>query len=320
MKSYDAILKSQSAFINNLYKTLIRKEDSNNLFFSSISIHILLITLYLASDKSLKVTLSKNLKLSDNNDDEQDLNITRILNEYKLMLSNFEKLNSNQFQLLNQIYLQNKFELKKPFEMKIRDNLQTKIDRINFTDNQSIDKINKRIEDETNRRVSKMFCLDDFDNYTRLVLLNIIYFNQNWMYQFDRSKSTNSEFVLRNGDKMITTMMSLKRHFYYASYDKYDVLKVPYDGNHFQMVILLPHEGVSLHELEQTFLVEDVTERSDDFSLVKVHLFLPKFKVDTNLDLKNILSDVSFEIIFLVFITPILKFDTNIIICNVFFR
>ena len=85
--------------------------------------------------------------------------------------------------------------------------------------------------------------------------------------------------------------------------------ELPYIGDTVSMTIILPHEGINIEDVEKQLnhqALQEVFERN--VRLGKVHLFLPKFKLDLKSEVNAFVIDFMF-IIWLFFYLKYLIFS-----------
>lgn len=60
-----------------------------------------------------------------------------------------------------------------------------------------------------------IFYIDDFNEYIKLVLINAIYFNGNWLYKFNEKNTEKKAFhVTKNEQKFVPTMFNKSKYNY----------------------------------------------------------------------------------------------------------
>lgn len=121
-----------------------------------------------------------------------------------------------------------------------------------------------------------------FNSLTKLTLVNAIYFKGFWQKEFDKRATYCRTFFVSTRKKIQVRMMHLKSSFKLHTAEAYQVLEMPYKGNEFSMIILLPHEVDGLVKLKED-LTYDKLQRaiesvSEEFERV-VKVPLPRFKV-----------------------------------------
>lgn len=134
-------------------------------------------------------------------------------------------------------------------------------------------RINKFASKNTNGLIKSIVSPEDITANTKLILVNCIYFQQEWEFKFSRSKTKNRDFTRL--DKSITSvkMMNSEYEYQYFENDKFQFIILPYKGD-CTMQILLPKMSSTEIKLED---IEFSTLRKKSRNTI-VNLFLPKFR------------------------------------------
>ena len=154
--------------------------------------------------------------------------------------------------------------------------------------------INKWIEDQTNDKIKDLVPAD-LDPSTVLVLVNAIHFKGDWDEKFN--DAIEDDFHVSENNTVKAQMMTNSESKYgYISLDRLDAqaVEIPYKGKRISMIVILPNRDSSLEELETALDVSDLK----NFDYTEVDLTLPKFKIETSLDLNNVLKDMGMKDMF----------------------
>ncbi|KAH9385009.1 hypothetical protein HPB48_027045 [Haemaphysalis longicornis] len=136
---------------------------------------------------------------------------------------------------------------------------------------------------------------------TALVIINAIYFKGLWRAQFDPKKTLRYDFKVDSKNTTKVDMMFQKNNYKMSQDADMGVtaLEIPYRGGKTSMVVLLPDEIEGLAKLEERLtastlaaLLKDLRNRSG------VMLYLPKFKLEETINLKNTLQSLGIKDLF----------------------
>lgn len=152
--------------------------------------------------------------------------------------------------------------------------------------------INKWVEDKTRDKIKELIKPGLLDNMTRLVLTNAIYFKGNWASQFKPDATRESEFIVSPGKSVKVRMMNRKGEYRYAELDSLQVLELPYAGDELSMLVLLPKQAGGLEALERALSLENLDMWKGRLEQGEVDVFLPKFKMTSQFELKDTLSSM----------------------------
>jgi len=154
--------------------------------------------------------------------------------------------------------------------------------------------INSWVEEQTRDKIKDIISPGVLGPLTRLVLTNAIYFKGTWVMQFDEEDTTDQDFYVSPAEKVTVPMMSLtgdEAMFNYAEDEDVQVLELPYDGEEVSMLVILPKEN-ALEEVEESLSTEKLNQWRNDLQEQEVHVFLPRFKLETKYFLPNVLKEM----------------------------
>ena len=179
-------------------------------------------------------------------------------------------------------------------------------------------RINEWIAQQTKNRIQNMLAPGTVDKATRLVLTNAIYFKGNWAQQFKKIYTKREDFTLFDGLRTPVQLMSAQdKRFRYVELmpdgtkrkptydaekaqgwalppnpDGFQMLELPYRGDTLSMLVILPRRHDAIHGLEQRLTAEALRAWLALLSHKKVHVYLPRFRMETSYVLKGTLSDM----------------------------
>jgi serpin B len=148
--------------------------------------------------------------------------------------------------------------------------------------------INDWVSDKTHDRIKDLLKPDDITEWTRLVLVNAIYMKAAWQYQFEEAATRPQTFHLP-GEDLTVEMMHQTHRYKYAEGEGYQVLELPYAGTSMSMDIFLPRAG-AFDAFEQGLSAETTGAILDKLRTCQVSLSLPKFKVEQEMELSEVLK------------------------------
>lgn len=152
--------------------------------------------------------------------------------------------------------------------------------------------INDWIAEQTAERIQDLLPPGVIDPTTRMVLANAIYFNATWRFPFNADATQDGPFTLLDGSQVTVPLMqhSAARVPYGAGPD-YQAVALPYAGQSVEMLVILPEAG-QFEAVEAALSTEFVNQVRGQTQEHDVHLIMPRFEFDTDLDLKALLTDM----------------------------
>ena len=157
-----------------------------------------------------------------------------------------------------------------------------------FDDGKTIDAINQWAGDHTEQMIQKVLDDQSFDPDAVSYLLNAIYFKGAWTLKFDKNNTYDEPF---DGRESIPMMHMTNNIPYYNAAD-YQVLVLPYGNQSYQMNIILPHEGKTIEEVLNQIDGKNWKNDFIDLETFNVDLKLPKFEIDTDIELNDIMAEL----------------------------
>jgi serine protease inhibitor len=202
-------------------------------------------------------------------------------------------------EIANSVWVEKKLTVKQPFMTALATYYLAEARSFDVTDKGAVDVINGWIEEKTHDKIQKM--LESLDPDLAMLLINAVYFNGKWRYQFDKSDTHDLPFFVTPDAPAQVPMMYQKEKFAIAGTEKATLVELPYGQGNYSMVVMLPDEGVSLQEAAADLSPENWAQWMEYLShgTTEVELSLPKFKYEfkrkLNDDLKNLGMGIAFE-------------------------
>ncbi|XP_019720504.1 neuroserpin isoform X2 [Hippocampus comes] len=168
------------------------------------------------------------------------------------------------------------------------------------------EQINSWVENQTESKIRNLLSAEDFSSVTRLTMVNGIYFRGSWKNQFRPENTRTFSFSRDDGSEVQTLMMYQQGDFYYGEFSDgsqeaggvYQVLEMLYEGDDMSMMIVLPRQEVPLSSLEPIIKAPLLEEWANNVKRQKVEVYLPRFKVEQKMDLKETLQELGIKSIF----------------------
>uniref|UniRef100_A0A1Q3FH69 Putative serpin n=1 Tax=Culex tarsalis TaxID=7177 RepID=A0A1Q3FH69_CULTA len=211
-------------------------------------------------------------------------------------------LNANPtLNIANKVYVMEKYKVKASFGEVAQKSFYSEAESVNFSENDAAaKKINGWVEQKTNDKIKNLIDPDSIDGSTRLVLVNAIHFKGTWKQQFDPEVTRPMPFWTTATESVDVPMMINKKHFRYGKFDELGLsaLELTYSDGDWSMLILLPNERDGLAKLEGNLQNIDVVDLLSRMSRQEVEVFLPRFKVEFDLDLTETLDKLGMGTMF----------------------
>ena len=158
-------------------------------------------------------------------------------------------------------------------------------------------RINEWVSEQTEDRIQDLLPQGVIDGLTRLVLTNAIYFNAAWAKPFEERLTQEGTFYLLDNSSTSVPMMSQTTGLAYLDGEGYQVVELPYQGNEFSMVILVPEQG-TFAQFEETLTAQTLASILQNMDYGEVNLTMPKFKFESAFSLGGTLSEMGMPLAF----------------------
>ncbi|MBI4870845.1 MAG: serpin family protein [Candidatus Riflebacteria bacterium] len=152
--------------------------------------------------------------------------------------------------------------------------------------------INAWVERQTNKKIRNLIPAGVLTRQTHLVLANALYFKAAWSSRFYKEATSREPFFLGQKTKTTASMMTQTGQFPYAETPHWQMLEMPYLGERFSMVVLLPKKVDGLAALEKDINWNNLAGSMARLEPRRVEVHFPKFRVETTYSLKQALSNM----------------------------
>lgn len=280
--SQKTLVEDNSEFALDLYQMLRTSKD--NLFLSPYSISNALAMTYAGAQGETKNQIQKALHFSLSQD-----KLHPAFSKLQDKLETIQAEGKIQLYTANSLWPQKEYPFRKEYLGLIQKNYKTDITALDYVkqSGKARDTINSWVEDKTRGKIKEVIKPGVFDVWTRLVLVNTIYFKGNWAIQFDKKQTRNMLFNVSLDKTVKTPMMYQKGRYGYWANENLQVLEMPYMGEQLSMIVLLPTRIDGLLQLEKKLNIENLRRWTIQLHKREVTTWFPKFKLscDFRLDM-----------------------------------
>jgi serpin B len=134
------------------------------------------------------------------------------------------------------------------------------------------------------------------DELTRFVIANAIYFKGKWETPFGKSDTQDEPFYAEGKTPNMPMMVQRNSHHRYAEADGVQILEKPYIGGDVSMLIVLPpRKPGALSEVEEAMTADKLQSWIEALQTREVHLYLPRFKIETAYNLIEPLKSLGIQ-------------------------
>ncbi|XP_028723021.1 neuroserpin [Peromyscus leucopus] len=292
----------------NMYNHLRATGEDENILFSPLSIALAMGVMELGAQGS---TL-KEIRHSMGYDGLKNGEEFSFLKDFSNMVSAEES--QYVMKIANSLFVQNGFHINDEFLQMMKKYFNAEVNHVDFSQNVAVaNYINKWVENYTNSLLKDLVSPRDFDSVTHLALINAVYFKGNWKSQFRPENTRTFSFTKDDESEVQIPMMYQQGEFYYGEFSDgsneaggiYQVLEIPYEGDEISMMLVLSRQEVPLATLEPLLKAQLIEEWTNSVKKQKVEVYLPRFTVEQEIDLKDTFKALG--------VTEIFNKDANLI-------
>lgn len=274
----------------NMYNHLRATGEDENILFSPLSIALAMGVMELGAQGS---TL-KEIRHSMGYDGLKNGEEFSFLKDFSNMVSAEES--QYVMKIANSLFVQNGFHINDEFLQMMKKYFNAEVNHVDFSQNVAVaNYINKWVENYTNSLLKDLVSPRDFDSVTHLALINAVYFKGNWKSQFRPENTRTFSFTKDDESEVQIPMMYQQGEFYYGEFSDgsneaggiYQVLEIPYEGDEISMMLVLSRQEVPLATLEPLLKAQLIEEWTNSVKKQKVEVYLPRFTVEQEIDLKD---------------------------------
>ncbi len=285
------LVESDNKFGLKLFKEIIKEEKDKNVFISPLSVSMALGMTYNGANGSTQEAMQKTLELSG-------LTIQEVNVSYKNLIKLLTGLDPKvQFQIANSIWYRQSLTPEEEFLNLCKEYFNALVSGLDFSDPNAAKIINAWVDENTNGKIKEIVDAP-IHPLTVMFLINAIYFKGTWTYQFDENLTTDDWFTLPDGSRKLCQVMSQRSLYKYFSNDDFKAVDLPYGERRFSMTIFLPTYGACVDSLIMKFDHENFNYWLSCFSSDSGDIHIPKFKLEYERGLNDILKVMGMEIAF----------------------
>ena len=201
-------------------------------------------------------------------------------------------------EIANSIWVEKRLNVKQQFITSVQNWYKAEAHSIDVTNPDAVKIVNDWIAEKTHDKITDM--LDYLNPDLAMLLINAVYFNGKWRYQFDKADTKEEPFYVIPTAPKNVPIMHQEENLKAAKYNNLTIVDIPYGQGNYSMLVVLPDEDVTTTDVADALtpsqwngwmvLLENNTH--------KVELSMPRFKYEykrlLNPDLINLGMGVAF--------------------------
>lgn len=292
LEAFDAELASSSNRFGIKLLSELFEEEEQNLFISPTSIFTALAMTYNGARGETKEAMADVLEIEEM--DLQGLNENTLALLYLLQ----EADPSVQMHLANSLWMREDIEFDEEFVQRCEQYYHAGVRALDFDSPEAAETINNWVKERTGGHIEDMI-EPPIHPLTILFLINAIYFQGDWTEPFDEEQTREDTFNLPGGETKTVPFMYRSGEMHYYEGDGYQAVRLPYgEEERLAMYVFLPDEGKSLADFYSSFKETGWDELRDGFHQAEGDLYLPRFTMEYEKSLNEVLKTLGMEVAF----------------------
>jgi serpin B len=196
------------------------------------------------------------------------------------------KNTSTVFQTAQAVYVEQTYPIKAGYMDKLKKKYQAGFEKVDFKDETEAArvKINSWVEDKTKDKIKDLLAQGSVTPLTRLVLVNGVYFKDDWAQAFDKSMTKSKTFqVTEEKSVMVDTLSKHFKAVQYYSSDKFESIQLPYKTKGFFLRLFVSKD----FDISQETVKEILNKKNKHYANEEMTVQFPKFKIDYEIELSE---------------------------------
>ncbi|WP_456407363.1 serpin family protein [Caldithrix abyssi] len=285
------VINANNAFAFSLFSQVNQVNQKDNVFISPFSVSMALGMALNGANGQTYSAMQNTLGFSEM--DEQSINET-----YAYLYQNLQQLDPRViFQIANSIWCKKGSDFFPEFLAVNRQYFNAEVRDLNFADPQAVVTINNWIAQATNQKIKKV--LDEIPPDAVMYLINALYFNGLWTYQFPEDEVQQRVFHQIDGQSAECSMMFVTCRIPALFEERIQVAQVPFGQGNYVMTFIMPRRMDDFNEYLLDFTQNEWTRIQENLKEDSCTLGLPKlrfgFKALLNEPLKKLGMDIAFD-------------------------
>ncbi|KAM9809053.1 angiotensinogen [Syngnathus typhle] len=278
-----------------MYQALSRKQPGTNTLLSPVNTYGSLATFYLGASKKTASSYQLLLGLSSGTDRDDCVSLVdghKVLKTLHSINSLVDDGPKDEIRTQMWLFTHPHVHLSADVVQGTRDFSDSSF--IRGVDFSQPELLNTFVDKTSDGKVKDAF--RDVDVNSNLLFFSFFNFQGNWKTAFQPDKTALQEFYVNESTTVMTPMMT--RTALYSYFNDMDrnctVVKLSLSKRSY-MLLVLPQEGASLHDIEAKLLTEVMSSWSHSLQEGLLELSLPKFSLSSANDLHELLHNIKVE-------------------------
>ncbi|MCM1355378.1 MAG: hypothetical protein NC212_03125 [Staphylococcus sp.] len=193
----------------------------------------------------------------------------------------------------NSFWYSDKFPVKESYMDMIRTHYNAAVEQVDFLDNSTVGKINGWCKEATDGVIKNIFPYNFIDPTTKFMLLDAVHFKAAWPVKFV-STQDESFFNYGNSEVKVATM-NQRLAVNIGGDERTTVVQLPYGNRAISMYVVMAEEGHDINDVISGLDLDKWMELKESLYIRDVDILIPKFNINYNPDLKEVMSNMGLD-------------------------
>ncbi|MBN2030304.1 serpin family protein [bacterium] len=284
------LAESGNDFGLTLFQEIVQAEPDTNIFISPLSVAMALGMTYNGSAGTTEEAMRNTLGFGNLTDQE-------INESYSSLIALLTELDPEViFEIANSIWYRDTFPVEESFIDINKAYFDAEVSDLDFSSPSAPDVINNWVGQKTHGKIEEI--INQIDPLVVMYLINAIYFNGTWQFEFDEEETQDDVFNRPDHSQVACRMMEQENDFDYFENADFQAVDLPYGNGQFSMTIFLPKSGQSVDDLIAELSWAKWITWMNQFRRTRGSLYLPKFTIEYKALLNDCLSDMGMGVAF----------------------
>ncbi len=189
----------------------------------------------------------------------------------------------------NSVWTRQGFPLRAEFVDVLREFFGAEATELDFAGPSASGRINEWVRSATGGHIEEIVP-DPIPPGVLMFVINAIYFNAPWTFEFDPDDTRTEPFYPEDRSPGTVPLMTIQRDFPYLETSRFQAVDLPYGGGAFSMTVLVPGDGMRADDVLMSLDAAAWRDVAEGFEETEVELFLPRFRMEYERELKDDLA------------------------------
>lgn len=269
----------------NILKSCAEKDSNKNIIISPLSIYTAFSLLSNGAQGETKDEIYKAFYLNKN----INSNMNNLLNYLNQSNNKTGYENTGYINIYNSVWFDSNFKVTNSFLNISKSYYNSDIFKEKFSDNKTVNDMNKWVYEKSDGLIKESF--EKLSDDDRMLFVNLVNFKGKWTNKFDKSKTKEDNFNLKDKSQVKTLFMNREgMEDYYEDKEVKACILNYYNG---RMIVLLP--TINIDDYLNKLTVEKINTYTLKGKNTILKLEFPKFKIEYKNNLNETLMELGIK-------------------------